>query len=231
MTDHAKIYNENAAEYDRLVAREDYQGNILTAIRQIKPLEGLDVVELGAGTGRLTCLLAPVVGKIAAYDISGHMLEFAAAKLAECRVRNWMIGVADHRDLPVNDQAADLAISGWSIVYTVVSNQKNWRRELGRALAEMKRVLRPGGSIILLETLGTGHETPSPPDELADYLGFLEDESGFSSTWIRTDYLFRSLEEVRELTDFFFGEGMVDKVISMDPVILPECTGIWWLHL
>ena len=231
MTDHAKIYNENAAEYDRLVAREDYQGNILTAICQIRPLEGLDVVELGAGTGRLTCLLAPLVGTIAAYDISSHMLEVAAAKLAQAGVQNWRIGVADHRDLPVNDRVADLAISGWSIVYTAVSNQKSWRRELGRALGEMKRVLRPGGSIILLETLGTGHETPSPPNELSAYLNFLEDEAGFSSTWIRTDYLFRSLEEARELTTFFFGEGMVDRVIGTAPALLPECTGIWWLHL
>jgi hypothetical protein len=66
---------------------------------------------------------------------------------------------------------------------------------------------------------------------MKNYLAFLEDEMGFSSTWIRTDYLFESLEEAKELTTFFFGEGMIENVVSTDPVILPECTGIWWLHV
>ena len=230
MSDYDRIYNEQADEYERLVAREDYQGNIFAALKQIRPLEGLDVVELGAGTGRLTCMLAPVVKTIQAYDISAHMLEVAAAKLRASGLQNWQTGIADHRELPVDDQAADLAISGWSICYTAIGYEETWQRELNQALAEMKRVLRPGGTIIILETLGTGHETPTPPDDMQAYLAFLEKEAGFSSTWIRTDYLFESLEEAKELTTFFFGEGMVEKVISTDPVILPECTGIWWLH-
>jgi ubiquinone/menaquinone biosynthesis C-methylase UbiE len=231
MTDHEKIYNEQANEYERLVAHEDYQGNIIPALEQIKPLEGLDVVELGAGTGRLTCMLAPVVKTIQVYDISAHMLEVAAAKLKESGLRNWQTGIADHRELPVDDQSADLAISGWSICYTTNDYEEAWQREVGKALSEMKRVLRPGGTIIILETLGTGHQTPTPPDEVKPYLAFLEKEAGFFSTWIRTDYLFESLEEAKEVTGFFFGEEMVENIIGTDPVILPECTGIWWLHV
>ena len=231
MTDYEKIYNEQAYEYERLVAHEDYQGNIFAALEQIKPLEGLDVVELGAGTGRLTCMVAPVVKTIQAYDISAHMLEVATAKLKESGLQNWKTGIADHRELPVGDQSANLAISGWSICYTTSGYEEGWQRELGKALDEMKRILRPGGTIIILETLGTGHKTPTPPDGMKPYLAFLDKEAGFSSTWIRTDYLFESLEEAKEATSFFFGEEMVENVIGTDPVILPECTGIWWLHV
>ena len=59
-----EIYASRAQDYERLVAREDFAGNILKALQEIRALSGLDVVELGAGTGRLTCLLAPLVRSI-----------------------------------------------------------------------------------------------------------------------------------------------------------------------
>ena len=109
MVDYDRIYNEQADQYERLVSHEDYKENILAALNQIKPLQGLDVIEFGAGTGRLTCMLAPVVKTIEAYDISERMLEVAADKLRRSRLGNWRIGTADHRALPVVDQTADLA--------------------------------------------------------------------------------------------------------------------------
>ena len=154
------------------------------------------------------------------------MLAVAAARLRAGGARHRQVGVADHRALPVKDHTADLVISGWSIVYTVVWEQ-DWQTELGKALAEMQRVTRPGGSLVILETQGTGFETPTPPEALKPYFAYL-DEEGFSSAWIRTDYKFTSVGEARELTTFFFREDMADRLISREPAILPECTGIWW---
>jgi ubiquinone/menaquinone biosynthesis C-methylase UbiE len=228
MPDIKEIYAQHADQYELLVSREDYQQNILKAIGQIAPLEGRDVVELGAGTGRLTTMLAPLVRSIQAFDASQHMLDLAAAKLERSGLRNWAAAVADHRSLPAGDQVADIAISGWSICYTVVWHPQTWRDELGRALAEMRRVLRPGGTIILLETLGTGYETPHPPDDLLAYYAFLE-QAGFAATWIRTDYQFRSPYEATTLTRFFFGDALAEQVAEQQLTILPECTGIWSL--
>jgi ubiquinone/menaquinone biosynthesis C-methylase UbiE len=151
----------------------------------------------------------------------------AVAKLEPSGLHNWRVEVADHQELPVEDRAADVAIAGWSIVYTVVWHERTWHEELGKALAEMKRVLRPGGTIVILETLGTGYETPHPPDGVKAYLAYLEN-AGFSSTWIRTDYQFESLAEAEALTRFFFGDELAEKVVERNWVILPECTGIWW---
>jgi ubiquinone/menaquinone biosynthesis C-methylase UbiE len=227
MPEHQEIYDRYAREYEALVSREDHRGNILPALDRICPLAGLDVVELGAGTGRLTCLLAPVVKSITALDASSHMLGLAARKLRKSGPQNWAVAAADHRALPLAACVADLALAGWSIAYLVTWHPETWQVELSRALGEMRRVLRPGGTLILVETLGTGHETPQAPDVLSAYYAYLH-EAGFAATWIRTDYRFESLAEAEALTRFFFGPEMADEVVSKEWVVLPECTGIWW---
>ncbi len=229
--DHPEIYRTQAEQYEALVSREDYQGNILRAIQSILPLGGIDVVELGAGTGRLTCLLAPLVQSIQAFDISPHMLEVAAAKLRASGRQNWQTRVSDHRQIPLPDGVADLVISGWSVCYIVVDHPETWRAELAIVMREIRRLLRPGGTILLIETLGTGFEIPHPPQHLLEYYEYLQ-EAGFQQAWIRTDYRFESLEKAQELARFFFGEEMLAKIVVSDGVItLPECTGLWWLSM
>jgi ubiquinone/menaquinone biosynthesis C-methylase UbiE len=228
MSDYHEIYARHADRYEQLVSREDYQGKILPALLEICTFEGADVIDLGAGTGRLSCLLAPHVKSLCLLDASQHMLDFAAAKLARDGLDNWRSEVADNRSLPVADRSADVALSGWSLGYLVGEHPERWREELDKALDEMQRVLRPGGTIVILETLGTGHETPHPPTQgLADYYAYLE-ARGFSSTWIRTDYRFASLGEAEALVRFFFGDELAAQVRENKWVILPECTGIWW---
>jgi ubiquinone/menaquinone biosynthesis C-methylase UbiE len=230
MPDHQTIYHSEADRYDQLVSREDYQGHILKGIQDICPIQSCDVIELGAGTGRITCLVAPLVKSIRAFDESRAMLHLAAAKLQQTSLQNWQVGVADHRQIPVEDSCADLVLSGWSVCYVVVWNPEHWQVELERALKEMQRLLRPGGWIILLETLGTGFETPQPPAHLLPYYQYLE-TYGFQRSWIRTDYRFDNLLQGEELSRFFFGEETVQKIeLNERGVILPECTGIWWLH-
>ncbi len=230
MPDHKEVYDRYADRYQRLVSREDYQGNIPRALGEITPLEGKDVVESGAGTGRLTCLLAPRVRSIRAFDASPHMLEVAGARLKHSGLANWSTSAGDHRALPLPGQCADLAIAGWSVCYLVDWAGGGWQAEVERALAELQRVLRPGGVLVLLETLGTGFETPHPPEHLADYYRLLE-QRGFSSTWIRTDYRFESLAEAVELVEFFFGVELAKQVQGAGSLVLPECTGLWWLRI
>ena len=63
MPDHPEIYRSQAEGYEALVSREDHLGNLLPAIQKIASLSGKKVVEFGAGTGRLTCQMAPLVEK------------------------------------------------------------------------------------------------------------------------------------------------------------------------
>ncbi len=229
MTDFKYIYSHRAEQYERMVSREDFQENILPALARIQPLNGLDVVELGAGTGRMTRLLSPEVREVVAFDISPHMLSVAQHKLAESDWTNWRLGAADNRRLPLKDQATDLVLAGWSLGHSVGWYPDSWRQEIGQVLTEMGRVLRPGGTIIILETLGTNQQLPHPPTtELAAYYRWLEDDHGFQRSWIRTDYRFASVEEAVALTGFFFGDQMADDIQAKGNHIVPECTGLWW---
>ncbi len=228
MPDYDQIYRTQADQYEQLVSHEDYQQNILPALQSIRSLEGLDVVELGAGTGRLSRMLVPLVKSLRLLDISQAMLDLAAAKLEKSGWQNWQIQIADHRHLPLRDQVADLIISGWSICYGVMENHEVRPANLDQILREMKRVLRPGGTIIILETQGTGFETPDPPDFLVPYYALLETH-GFAFRWIRTDLRFDSLDEAEASVRFFMGDALADRVRQENWIIVPECTGIWWL--
>jgi len=223
-----QFYKYNVAEYDRLVSCEDYQQNISRALSQICSFEGVDLVEFGAGTGRFTCMLVPLVGHIWAFDASQYMLRTAVAKLEQLRASNWLVGIADNRHLPIGDRVADVAVAGWTFSAFTTWQKETWHTEVGLAVAEMKRVLRPGGRGIIFEALGW-QDTPHVRPEFAPYFAWLEEEQGFHSTWIRTDFRFESPAEAETLARLFFGDTLADKMVEEESLILPECTGIWWL--
>ena len=160
------------------------------------------------------------------------MLSVAKARVTAGGWENVQLAVADNRQLPAASGSADIAIEGWSLGHSVGWYPETWKSEIKIALDEMTRVLKPGGTLFVLETLGTGFETPTPPTEgLAELYRWLEDEHGFASTWIRTDYQFDTPAQAAENTRFFFGDELADRILEQGMTILPECTGIWWRHL
>lgn len=224
-----EIYDKQAQAYEAMVSR---QPDLSELIHRVKPYEGLDVLDLGAGSGRLTMLLAADARSLICTDISQPMLDILDDKCSEALdSRNWTTMVADHRNLPVASSSVDLIVSGWSISYLADSSHEEWRQNLELVMSELHRVLRPGGTILILETMGTGTETPNPPDFLTGYYAQLEQQYGFSHQWIRTDYVFDTVEEALLHTGFFFGEELTDKIIANQWSTVPECAGVWWKHV
>lgn len=219
------IYDKHSTIYDRLVEREDFAGNLLKTLRAIVSLEGLEVVEWGAGTGRVTRLLAPEVRTLQAFDGAEAMLD-----LARQRTTQWshlQFQVALHHEIPVEDNRADLGIEGWSFAHLTEELPENeGLQAVQQALKEMQRVVRPGGMMVLIETLGTGTETPAPSERLQVLYEHLE-KQGFQHRWCRTDYRFSSQQEAEELLGFFFGQEMLEK-LNREEWTLPECTGFWF---
>ena len=224
-----RLYNDHSQAYERMVQCEDYQGNLLNALNDIYPLQQAKVVELGAGTGRITSQLLPLVKNIRAFDLTPAMIQIALSKLIRSGRSNWLLGLGDSREVPVPTASADIVVEGWSFVQIMTWHQANWRREVGQAINEMIRIARPGGVVILVETLGTGATTPNPPENHTPIHDYFVQERNFSSTWIRTDFRFVSQSEADEKMASIFGPAILDKLIETgEGVILPECTGIWW---
>lgn len=103
----------------------------------LEPPEGLDWLEVGCGTGALSAavLARAAPRSLVAIDPSEGFVAKARADLPDPRAD---FRVGDARDLPLEDAGRDLVVSALVL---------NFVPDRARALAEMKRVLRPGGTI------------------------------------------------------------------------------------
>jgi ubiquinone/menaquinone biosynthesis C-methylase UbiE len=225
--DYERYYRDSAREYDRLVAAEDCDGNLLAALAARLPLAGARVLEVGAGTGRILRLLAGAGARVAGFDRAPAMLAIARAHIRDERL-DAAVALADAVALPVRGGWADAAVAGWVFGHLRSWLPDGWRDAVARGLAEMRRACRPGAPCIVIETLGTGEASPrAPTAALAEYYAWLEDEQGFARAAIRTDYRFATVDEAAEVTGHFFGEELAARVRSEGWTRVPEHTGVW----
>ena len=226
------LYSDHTYEYEILVSHEDYQEELLAAIQRIQSLAGRVAAEFGAGTGRLTNLLAGHIRKLATCDITDAMLRMAQAKRRKYGWKNVSLVLADSRRMPFRPGWADFAIEGWAFLQIAVWHPQDWQVQLGRALDEMQRLVHPGGRMILIETLGTGESTPKVAPFFRAVYDFLEAQRGFTPVAIRTNYCFETMEQIQQVVLPLFGPEMLERLIETRAGwVLPECTGLWWREL
>lgn len=103
------------------------------------------VGDLGCGTGQLSEALAPVVKQVIAVDESGAMLNSAKRRLAS--LENVEVRGGSVEDLPIEDGELDVALL-FMVTHFVIDPAK--------VLAEVKRTLKPGGRLVVLDL--TAHE-------------------------------------------------------------------------
>ncbi len=223
------LYWDHAEAYEVLVSHEDYQGNLVRVIQSIQPLAGSVGVEFGCGTGRISGLLAGDVQKLLACDFSEAMLRVAQANKQRLRWKNVHQVIGDSRRMPVRSGWADFAIEGWAFLQIAVWHTQDWQVQLNRALEEMQRLVRPGGKLILIETLGTGESAPRVTDFFREVYDFLEGQQHFTPLDLRTDYRFETMEQIQEVVLPLFGQEMLGRLVKQETGwVLPECSGVWW---
>ena len=217
-----RIYEHSAGEYDQLVEREDYLANLNSLVRQLLGSKTLKILEMGAGTGRVSRILHHLGHQVYAYDLHFPMLRTFYNRNRQNKVR---IFQADHRHLPLQNNIFDAMVAGWTLCHLVDDSPDHWRSQLDGILKRLESILKPGAPLMIIDTLGTGNGLPEAPAHLEPYYDYLEDKHGFKRHWTRTDYRFVDEEEARSLSSFFFGTGMKTRLKGN---ILPECTGVWF---
>ena len=98
---------------------------------------GADVVELGCGGGQFGLALAERGATLTGVDVSREQLRYARATAAGRDVDAWFLQ-ATVTAVPLPADAVDLAVSSWAF---------QWVPDLDAALAEARRLVRPGGRL------------------------------------------------------------------------------------
>ena len=104
------------------------------------------VVDLGAGTGLLALALAPRVRELVAVDISVRMLERLDDAAVADGIHNIETLEADLRRLPLEDESSTLVVSNYAFHHL-----DDTGKEL--ALAEARRILQPGGKLVICDMM------------------------------------------------------------------------------
>lgn len=128
----SQAYDEKIAPFTGSYAPE--------LVERLDADETSKVLEVAAGSGALTEVLAPEVGSLLATDFSSEMIERLRARLGAREIANVECAVMNGMALELEDAAFDRVICNFGLMLFP---------DRSRGFAEMRRVLRPGGRAVV----------------------------------------------------------------------------------
>lgn len=170
-----KFFASGAGQWERM--RRELYGERAELFALLGLLEPDAVVaDLGCGTGQLAEAVAPFVARLIAVDESAAMIRAARARLSAARNVEFRQGTLE--SLPLQPAEVDLAM---------VSLVLHYLADPAQVLGQVRRTLRPGGRLVLLDVMP--HDRTDLRDSMGHaWLGFRAEqldawamETGFSS--------------------------------------------------
>jgi SAM-dependent methyltransferase len=190
--DRSLSFGSQAAAYER--GRPSYPPD---AIDWLLPPGARDVLDLGAGTGKLTARLVERGLDVVAVDPIAEMLEVLAAALPDTPA---LLGTAEQIPLPDNSVDAVLVAQAW-----------HWF-DPAQAIGELVRVLRPGGRLGLV--WNTRDERLGWVKELGTIIG-REDARDAVDAGVSLPEPFGDIESHQvEWTNYLTPQALIDLVAS-----------------
>jgi ubiquinone/menaquinone biosynthesis C-methylase UbiE len=104
------------------------------------------LIDVACGPGVVTAALAPDAAAVVAFDAADQMLEKTKARCAKANLRNVEFKSGDAEHLPFADSVFDGTVTRAALHHFA---------DPQRAIAEMFRVLRPGGVAVLADVISS----------------------------------------------------------------------------
>jgi ubiquinone/menaquinone biosynthesis C-methylase UbiE len=168
VVDHLKRVTDEFARqaqtFDRFAEKTDEQA----ATRYTDALGDAargDLIDVACGPGVVTAAIAPRAASVVAFDATEEMLDKARARCAKAGLRNVAFKSGNAESLPFEDARFDGVVTRLAIHHFA---------DPQRALGEMFRVLRPGGTAVMVDVVSS--EMPEE-SELQNAIERLRDPS------------------------------------------------------
>lgn len=139
----AAYFRDNADRWDEIRSLHAPERDVESALLEVLgdgPLG--DLLDVGAGTGRMLELLGPLCARAVGVDQSREMLAIARAKLEQAGLRHCQVRLADMYQLPFPSASMDVALIHQVLHYAESPDE---------AVAEAARTLRPGGRLVVVD--------------------------------------------------------------------------------
>jgi RNA polymerase sigma factor (sigma-70 family) len=131
-----------APTWDAYVASA-YEARLQERLTRLLPWrQDMTILDVGTGTGYLAGMMAPLVGDVIGVDCTPAMLARAGEKMAQAGYRHVSLREGMAERIPLPDACVDVAMCHM-LLHHVVSPR--------RALEELRRVVRPGGYLLIVD--------------------------------------------------------------------------------
>lgn len=180
-----RYFAAHADLWDSLRSLHVAESEVEAAMRQILGDASLGtLVDIGTGTGRIIELLADAASHAIGIDRSPEMLRVARGKLTAAAAEGWELRQGDIMALPLEDGAGDTVVLHQVLHYLPAPEP---------AIAEVARLVKPGGRLLVVDFAPHSHEELRTQDAHAR-LGFSDEQI---AQWYAASGL--QLAKVREL--------------------------------
>jgi RNA polymerase sigma factor (sigma-70 family) len=146
---HVRNYFEKIAPtWDDYVASA-YEAELQERLTRLLPWQkDMTLLDVGTGTGYLAGMMAPLAGKVIGVDCSPAMLARGGEKMAQAGYEHVTFREGMAERLPVATNSVDVAMCHM-LLHHVVSPRT--------VLSEMRRVVRPGGYVLIIDASAHKH--------------------------------------------------------------------------
>jgi ArsR family transcriptional regulator len=142
------FFDQQADSWDSLRAQLLADSAALWSLLPLVP-RGLRVADIGTGTGGMLPQLSEIAESIVAVDHSTEMLRRAKARAKMLGIDNVSFVKADLASLPIESASIDAAFAVLVLHHAPSPAD---------AAAEMARILRPGGKLVVVDLCAHGHD-------------------------------------------------------------------------